>query len=87
MLDKALAISCQDWDLSPSDFLEFLLRLSSTGGLIQLRIRPRPLQTAVWLLRSVANEPLNVVVVWVGVSTSRIAKIQAGIESLPLTRE
>ena len=52
-----------------------------------MRIRPRPLQTAVWLLRSVANEPLNVVVVWVGVSTSRIAKIQAGIESLPLTRE
>jgi hypothetical protein len=25
--DKTLAISCQDWDLSPSDFFEVLLRI------------------------------------------------------------
>ena len=44
-------------------------------------------QTAVWLLRRMANEPLNVVAMRFGVSASRISKVQAGVESAPLTRE
>ncbi len=40
-------------------------------------------QTAVWLLRRMANEPLNRVAVRFGVSAPRISKIQAAIESIP----
>jgi len=42
-------------------------------------------QTAVWLLRRAANEPLHMVAVRFGVSASRISKIQAAMESTPLT--
>ena len=41
-------------------------------------------QTAVWLLRRAANEPLNMVAVRFGVSVSRISKIQDAIESTAL---
>jgi hypothetical protein len=33
MLDKTLSISCQDLDLSPSDFFEVLFHISSMRGL------------------------------------------------------
>lgn len=42
-------------------------------------------QTAVWLLRRAANEPLRMVAVRFGVSPSRISKIQAAMESTTLT--
>ena len=44
VLDKVRTISCQDCDLSPSDFFEVLLCISSMRGLIQFRIRPRAFQ-------------------------------------------
>ena len=44
-------------------------------------------QTAVWLLRRAANEPLQTVAVRFGISVSRISKIQSAIESTPLTHQ
>lgn len=41
MLDKTLFISCQDWDLSPSNFFEVLSCLVSTRRLIRNCISSR----------------------------------------------
>lgn len=41
MMGKTRLISCQDLGLSPSDFLEVFLCLSSVQDLMRFRIRPR----------------------------------------------
>jgi hypothetical protein len=52
---------------------------------VVVRTHREAYQTAVWLLRRAANEPLNTVAVRCGVSVSRISKIQDAIESTPIT--
>lgn len=56
----------------------------STAAMVA-RTHREAYQTAVWLLRRAANEPLNLVAVRFGVSASRISKIQDSVESTPLT--
>ncbi len=55
----------------------------STGEVLA-RTHREAYQTAVWLLRRAANEPLNTVAVRFVVSASRISAIQDAIESTPL---
>jgi hypothetical protein len=44
-------------------------------------------QTAVYLLRRAANEPLQTVAIRFGISPSRISKIQRAIEAAALTAQ
>lgn len=68
---------------------EIMTRVADVYGIpttaVVARTHREAYQTAVWLLRRAANEPLNTVAVRFGVSVSRISKIQAAIESTPLT--
>ena len=51
------------------------------------RTHPEAYQTAAWLLRRIANEPLSVVARRFGVSPSRISHIQRAINAHPLSRQ
>ena len=68
---------------------EIMTRVAAVYGIappaVLSRTHREAYQTAVWLLRRVANEPLNRVAVRFGVSASRISKIQDAIESTALT--
>ena len=68
---------------------EIMTRVADVYGIapttMLARTHREAYQTAVWLLRRVANEPLNMVAVRFGVSASRISKIQDAIESTVLT--
>ena len=72
--------------LDPSEIMN---RVAAVYGMaptaIVARTHREAYQTAVWLLRRAANEPLNRVAVRFGVSPSRISKIQDAIESTSLT--
>lgn len=72
--------------LDPSEIMN---RVAAVYGIaptaIVARTHREAYQTAVWLLRRAANEPLNMVAVRFGVSPSRISKIQDAIESTVLT--
>ena len=71
------------------DASEILHHVAAVYGIattaVVARTHREAYQTAVWLLRRAANEPLNTVAVRFGVSASRISKIQDAIESTPLT--
>jgi len=68
---------------------EVMNRVAAVYGILPTAVVTRThreaYQTAVWLLRRAANEPLNKVAVRFGVSGSRISKIQSAIEAAPLT--
>lgn len=72
--------------LAPS---EILTRVAAVYGIaptaVVARTHREAYQTAVWLLRRAANEPLNRVAVRFGVSASRISKIQDAMESPAFT--
>jgi putative transposase len=66
-----------------------LQRVASTYRLPPERVLDRShreaYQTAVYLLRRAANEPLQTVAVRFGISPSRVSKIQTALEGTPLT--
>ncbi|MDH4081873.1 MAG: transposase [Nitrospira sp.] len=66
-----------------------LQRVAAAYQLPQARVLDRShreaYQTAVYLLRRVANEPLQTVAVRFGISPSRVSKIQTAIETTPRT--
>ena len=68
--------------LDPSEIMN---RVAAVYGIaptaVVARTHREAYQTAVWLLRRAANEPLNMVAMRFGVSPSRISKIQDAIES------
>jgi chromosomal replication initiation ATPase DnaA len=67
---------------------EIMPRVAAVYGItptaIVTRTNREAYQTTIWLLRRAANEPLSRVAVRFGVSASRISKIQAARESMPL---
>ena len=71
------------------DGSEIMTRVAAVYGIAPTAVLSRThreaYQTAVWLLRRAANEPLNMVAVRFGVSASWISKIQDAIESKTLT--
>jgi len=64
---------------------EIMTRVAAVYGIaptaVLARTHREAYQTAVWLLRRAANEPLNRVAARFGLSASRISKIQDAIES------
>ena len=70
---------------------EILERVAAVFGLSPTAVTARRHQeayhTAVWLLRRAGNEPLNTVAIRFGVSPSRVSKIQASLEVIPLTAQ
>lgn len=66
-----------------------LQRVASAYRLPQERVLDRShaeaYQTAVYLLRRVANEPLQTVAIRFGISPSRVSKIQTAFDATPLT--
>ena len=71
--------------------VEILERVAAVYGLSTTTLTARRHQeayhTAVWLLRRAGNEPLNTVAIRFGVSPSRVSKIQASLETTPLTSQ
>lgn len=69
---------------------EVLTRVGAVYGVgvkaLLTRAHPEAYQSAAWLLRRAANEPLRAVARRFGVSSSRISHIQRALEGRPLSR-